>query len=178
MALHPQAAELRRALRELLPDFLCIIFAYDACAGVSCNTSPGQCYEAAGTCSLGVCSYAPKASGASCDDGNACTGADACNGAWVCSGSATSCSNPPGQCYEAAGTCSGGACSYAPKAAGSTCNDGNAGTLNDVSNGVCMTVNYDSNNCGGCGNRCPWKFPTCYQGACENCLDYPEACGQ
>ncbi|NRD53614.1 Kelch repeat-containing protein, partial [Corallococcus exiguus] len=112
------------------------VYGYDACAGVTCNNSPGSCHEAAGTCSNGVCSYAPKATGATCDDGNACTGADVCNGAGVCAGSATQCGSPPGQCYETAGTCSDGTCSYAYKATGAACDDGDACTVDETCNGA------------------------------------------
>jgi hypothetical protein len=112
------------------------LYEYDACAGVSCNSSPGPCYEATGTCAMGVCSYTPKALGATCDDGNACTGADACDGAGVCAGTATSCNNSPGQCYVDTGTCSGGTCSYEYKAAGEQCNDQDACTVGEVCNGA------------------------------------------
>jgi len=141
------------------------LYVYDACAGVSCNSAPGSCYEAAGTCAVGVCSYAPKASGVACDDGNACTGGDACNGAGACAGSAISCSSPPGQCYVAAGTCSGGTCDYEHKAAGAECNDGDACTVGEVCNGA-----------GGCAGtlvsctsppgQCYEAAGTCSEGAC------------
>ncbi|MBN9685632.1 MULTISPECIES: kelch repeat-containing protein [unclassified Corallococcus] len=107
------------------------------CSGtaIACEAPPGQCYQSAGTCSDGSCSYAYKAAGAQCDDGDACTLGETCNGAGGCAGTPVSCSTPPGQCYQAAGTCSGGTCSYAPKAAGTACDDGNAGTINDVCSG-------------------------------------------
>ncbi|WP_309888461.1 kelch repeat-containing protein, partial [Archangium sp.] len=149
------------------------VYAYDACAGVSCNSAPGTCYEAAGTCGNGVCSYAPKASGVACDDGNACTGADACNGAGVCAGSATSCSSPPGQCYEAAGACSGGSCSYEYKASGAACNDGDACTVGEVCNGV--------GGCAGTPVSCNSPPGQCYQaaGTCSGgtCSYAPKAAG-
>jgi len=149
------------------------VYAYDACAGVSCTSAPGTCYEAAGTCSNGVCSYAPKASGASCDDGNACTGADACNGAGVCAGSATHCSSPPGQCYEAAGTCSGGACDYAYKAAGASCDDGDACTVGEECNGA--------GGCAGTPVSCTTPPGQCYEaaGTCSGgaCGYAPKAAG-
>ncbi|MCP3137432.1 hypothetical protein LXT23_08800 [Pyxidicoccus sp. QH1ED-7-1] len=142
------------------------VYGYDACAGVSCNSAPGPCYEATGTCGNGVCSYAPKASGAACDDGNACTGADACNGAGVCAGSPTSCSSPPGQCYEAAGTCSGGACSYAYKAAGAGCDDGDACTVGEECNGAggCAGTPVSCNSPPG---QCYEAAGTCGSGACS-----------
>ncbi|NOK18538.1 kelch repeat-containing protein [Corallococcus carmarthensis] len=109
-----------------------------ACSGTSiaCEAPPGQCYQSAGSCSDGSCSYAYKTAGASCDDGDACTLGETCNGSGGCAGTPVSCTTPPGQCYQAAGTCSGGTCSYALKAAGTACDDGNAGTVNDVCSGA------------------------------------------
>jgi N-acetylneuraminic acid mutarotase len=133
------------------------VYAYDPCATVSCNSAPGQCYEAAGTCGNGVCSYALKAAGAACDDGDACTGTDVCDGAGVCAGSATSCGSPPGQCYEAAGTCSGGACDYAYKAAGAFCDDGDACTVEEACNGA--------GGCAGTPVSCTTPPGPCYEAA-------------
>ncbi len=149
------------------------LYVYDACAGVSCNSAPGPCYEAAGTCSQGVCSYAPKASGASCNDGDACTGTDVCNGAGVCAGTATSCNSAPGQCYEAAGTCSGGACDYEYKAAGVSCDDADACTLSEVCNGA--------GGCAGTPVSCTTPPGQCYEaaGTCSGgaCSYAPKAAG-
>jgi hypothetical protein len=140
-------------------------YVYDACAAVSCNSPPGQCYQAAGTCSNGVCSYAPKAAGNACDDGNACTGGDTCNGAGACTGSALSCNSPPGQCYQEAGTCSDGSCSYAYKASGTACNDGNACTVGEVCNGAggCAGTPVVCNSPPG---QCYQSSGTCSSGKC------------
>ncbi|WP_375770440.1 hypothetical protein NR798_05970 [Archangium gephyra] len=108
----------------------------DSCGSITCNTPPGPCYNSTGTCSAGTCSYAPKTSGAACNDGNACTTSDVCNGSGVCGGSAMICNSPPGPCYSSAGTCSAGSCSYAPTAAGTTCDDADACTSGDVCNGA------------------------------------------
>ncbi|WP_367303554.1 Kelch repeat-containing protein [Corallococcus exiguus] len=149
------------------------VYGYDACAGVSCDSAPGSCHEAAGTCSNGVCSYAPKASGAACDDGNACTGTDACNGAGVCTGSATHCDSPPGQCYEAAGACSNGTCSYTYKAAGAGCDDGDACTVGETCNG--------NGGCAGTPVSCTSPPGQCYEaaGTCSAgaCTYAPKAAG-
>ena len=94
----------------------------DACSGKSCDQPPGQCYAPAGTCSGGACAYALKAEGSACDDQDLCTGQDACH-AGNCVGTAATCNTPPAgtclssssyQTYAATGTCSAGACSYAP----------------------------------------------------------------
>ncbi|NPC70084.1 hypothetical protein HPP05_10045 [Corallococcus exiguus] len=141
------------------------VYAYDVCAGVTCTSPSGPCYEATGTCSNGVCGYTPKAVGASCDDGNACTGADACDGAGVCAGSATRCESPPGQCYESSGTCSNGTCSYTYKAAGESCDDGDACTLGETCNGTggCMGTPVSCNSPPG---PCHETAGTCNAGAC------------
>ena len=72
-------------------------------------------------------------SDASCPNG--CDAASGqCKGANPCSG--VICNNPPNQqCYNSVGSCSGGACSYTPKAYGSPCSDGNACTSSDVCDG-------------------------------------------
>jgi hypothetical protein len=91
----------------------------DPCANVTCDTPPSVCYDAAGSCSQGSCSY--PTNHASCDDGDACTDGDTCNGG-VCSGVPRLCNTPdPDTCKDAntaavhdhVGACAGGACSYA-----------------------------------------------------------------
>jgi hypothetical protein len=131
----------------------------DACNGsgtcvgtpITCNNPPNQCYQSTGTCSNGTCSYTPKSSGTACDDGNACTTGDVCNGSGSCSGTSITCSNPPNQCYHPTGSCSGGTCSYTPKASGTACTDGNACT-NDAcdGNGTCVSTTINCND----GNEC------------------------
>ncbi|MDQ3262244.1 MAG: hypothetical protein M3Y59_01085 [Myxococcota bacterium] len=145
-----------------------------ACGGtqITCNSPPGQCHQAAGTCLGGNCSYAFKNPGTTCDDGNACTNSDVCNGAGICGGTAVSCTSP-NQCQQGPGTCSGGSCSYASKNAGSTCDDGNACTTSDVCNG--------SGACGGAAMICNTPPPgecyepigTCSGGSCSYALKTP-----
>ena len=65
----------------------------DPCAGVTCDTPPGPCYQAVGTCSSGQCSYAPL-DGAPCNDGNPCTSGDTC-AAGACKGAAIVCEEAP-----------------------------------------------------------------------------------
>jgi hypothetical protein len=97
---------------------LCLI---DKCAGVVCDKPPSGCHEPAGACAAGVCTYAPKAAGTACDDGDPCTSGDACDAAATCSGTALVCDQAPAaSCqdsktswsYEAAGTCAAGQCAY------------------------------------------------------------------
>jgi len=112
-----------------------------ACSGtpVTCDTPPpNECidaytmrsYAAEGTCVAGSCSYGFQ--DVSCQNGcadGACTG-DPCAG--------VVCDQPPGPCYENQGVCSQGSCSYPPLADGTTCDDGQSCTLDDVcTSGVC-----------------------------------------
>ncbi|HVG62425.1 MAG TPA: hypothetical protein VNA24_27930, partial [Hyalangium sp.] len=76
-----------------------------ACGGtseVSCNNSPGQCYESAGTCRVadGQCDYPFKASTASCDDSSACTTNDTCNGSGDCGGQPLAPCQPSTVCHK------------------------------------------------------------------------------
>jgi hypothetical protein len=90
----------------------------DPCANVTCSTPPSGCYDVAGTCSQGSCSY--PANHAGCNDGDACTDGDTCSGG-VCSGVPKLCNTPGADtCKDAStaavrdhiGTCTAGACSY------------------------------------------------------------------
>jgi len=70
--------------------------------------------HAGGGWRLGFSTYMvnPCPPGMECNDKNPCTTGDACqNGS--CAGTPKTCNTPPSSCYVAAGTCSGGSCSYA-----------------------------------------------------------------
>lgn len=109
------------------------------CVGGSpivCNAPPNaQCYNQAGACNGGQCSYTPKSYGTSCSDSNVCTLNDICDGSGNCGGTMLVCNSPPSQCHNSSGQCSGGSCSYNYKANGSPCNDNNPCTLSDICNG-------------------------------------------
>ncbi len=66
------------------------------CAGVpmSCTTPPTACSADTGTCLEGVCTYAPKAPNASCDDNSACTVNDHCVEGSCVGVSGTACLGP------------------------------------------------------------------------------------
>jgi hypothetical protein len=69
-----------------------------ACFGddpITCNESPGQCLEPVGACvpGVGACNYPPKATTATCDDGQLCTRDDHCDGAGGCTGTSYSCND-------------------------------------------------------------------------------------
>lgn len=92
----------------------------DACHGTgACNTSTG------------LCSYGQMPNGTSCDDHNPCTTGDQCV-AGACLGTASTGACGADACH-AAGTCnpSTGLCSGTAKADGTTCDDGDANTIND-----------------------------------------------
>jgi hypothetical protein len=126
--------------------------------GTTCNaTPPTQCFRSTGTCSNGSCVASAKPNGASCNDGNACTNSDACDGAGSCTGTSIACNSPPPtQCHQAVGTCNPSTgCTYAPKPAGSACNDNNTCTSGDAcdGNGQCMI--------GGTTVVCEDRFDEC-----------------
>jgi hypothetical protein len=82
--------------------------------------------------------------------------------------SAPSCSSPPGACWAGTGTWNRhtNSCDYAPVARGTTCDDGNASTINDSCNGagVCQGVSSSCTAtvaCGGfeCGGAVPAGTP-------------------
>lgn len=112
----------------------------DLCAGVVCDPE-GACTEA-GVCDPadGSCSYANKADGTSCDDGNPATVNDVCT-AGVCAGvdlcAGVSCGAET-ECQEA-GVCNpaDGSCSQANKADGTACSGGTC------SAGVCVEESPD-----------------------------------
>jgi len=114
-------------------------------AGAVCNTPPGQCFNATGTCnSTGntsfTCAYGPKGAGAACSDGDLCTQTDTCNGTGVCVGSnPVNCAGGQcttgGTCNPATGACQGG--TNQPN--GTPCTDSNACTTGDsCQGGVCV----------------------------------------
>jgi len=132
----------------------------DPCIGIVCTTPPSPIckdantvtnYAASGTCAGGSCSYTPTNSGCPFGCANGACKADPC-------GSLTCVTPPPSTCkdtgtrttYAASGTCSSGACSYAP--ANSACS-GDTPKCKDSGGGsqcvACLT-NTDCNNGGTC----------------------------
>lgn len=109
------------------------------CTGSSPVTcaAPDQCHNT-GVCqpATGVCTYANKNNGTTCNDGNACTTQDSCTSG-ACGGVAVVCSSmdqchSPGTCDPAVG------CSNPPVQDGTACNDSNACTQVDTCvGGVC-----------------------------------------
>jgi hypothetical protein len=104
----------------------------DLCVNVVC-TAKDSCHDV-GTCDpgTGLCSDPPKTDGAGCNDGNACTQTDTCQ-AGVCTGSNAVTCAAPDQCHLA-GVCDplSGACTYANKNDGDSCDDADKCTQTDT----------------------------------------------
>jgi hypothetical protein len=108
----------------------------DSCDGNGhCGGAPVSCDDH-NACTDDVCVFALGCVNSNntnpCDDGDACTTGDACGGG-SCGGSPVICTASD-QCHVA-GTCSAGVCSNPAAPDGTTCDDGNAGTDNDVCTG-------------------------------------------
>jgi RHS repeat-associated protein len=121
----------------------------DQCQNGTCaGSNPVTCLAAdqchlAGTCvpATGSCSYARKANGTTCSDGNACTQTDTCQ-AGICVGSNPKTCPQGNQCQEA-GQCdpTSGDCLFPGKADGIACDDGDATTSDDACHaGVCLGI--------------------------------------
>ena len=114
----------------------------------TCNGSTSRAYNASGTCNvLGVCgyTYVDTACTAGCNANTGICNEDLCAG--------VTCNQPPGPCSADQGTCSQGTCTYTPKPALVTCNDGDACTGGDVcnGNGQCSGTPIPSCGAGGTG---------------------------
>jgi hypothetical protein len=110
------------------------------CEGVpvQCNSSPepscvnagtSRVYSVTGTCNLGSCVYgfSDTTCAATCNQKTGLCDDDPC--------AEVTCASPPGQCYFALGTCSGGDCHYEPQAPGALCDDGDPCTTSDACDG-------------------------------------------
>jgi MYXO-CTERM domain-containing protein len=122
----------------------------DSCqSGVCTGSNPVVCAPAgmcqdAGACNPlnGVCSYPNKPNGAQCNDGDACTTTDVCQRGVCAGGNPVQCA-PPDACH-APGVCDPGtgACAYAPKPDGSSCDDGDGCTqIDGCQSGACVGGN-------------------------------------
>eukprot|EP01125_Pyxidicula_operculata_P005037 TRINITY_DN1852_c0_g1_i4.p1 TRINITY_DN1852_c0_g1~~TRINITY_DN1852_c0_g1_i4.p1 ORF type:complete len:1098 (-),score=363.28 TRINITY_DN1852_c0_g1_i4:829-4122(-) len=138
--------------------------------------APTQCQEA-GVCDplTGVCSYANKPNGTSCNDGLPCTQTDVCL-AGVCVGTNPVVCPAADQCHVA-GVCVNGAngftCTNPAIADNTPCTDNNPCTLNDVCmTGVCVSGSMKS---------CPAPGQCYNDGVCNNstgaCVDMPKSSG-
>ena len=116
--------------------------ANDTCGGGTCNGGPAVVCDDGNACTDDSCNPASGCVATNntnaCDDGNACTVGDVCGGGSCHAGAPVVCTASD-QCHDA-GTCNpgSGTCSNPAKPNGSTCDDGNSGTVNDTCQaGVC-----------------------------------------
>ncbi|MEW6431828.1 MAG: hypothetical protein AB1730_10000 [Myxococcota bacterium] len=149
----------------------------DPCAGRTCNQPPAtfclsattlRTYQTAGTCSGGSCLYQPT--DATCPFGcaNGACNNDPCAGRTCNQPPAAACITPTTlRVFSSTGTCSGGACTYAPQ--DTTCQFGciNGACANDPCAGVsCNTP--PANSCLNPTTLRTWATPgACAAGACS-----------
>jgi MYXO-CTERM domain-containing protein len=102
---------------------------------LACNSPPiafcfdadtSTAYDPTGVCGAGTCTYAEISTSCAlgCDDDTGLCVDDPCFG--------VNCDEPPSQCHQELGTCTGGACDYELKAAGTSCDDGETCTSDDA----------------------------------------------
>jgi hypothetical protein len=99
---------------------------------LGCMDNTACNYNANATSDNGSCAMP----GDACDDGNASTAGDAYDAGCVCTGTAAGCMDATACNYDAAALVDNGSCFYV----GSTCNDNNATTINDVVDATCTCV--------------------------------------
>jgi RHS repeat-associated protein len=163
---------------------------YECTGGTCLGTSPVTCVASdpchvPGTCdpSAGSCSNPAAPDGTACNDHNACTRSDSCQGGKCAGSNPVTCAaldacHLPGTCNAGSGACSN---PNAPD--GTTCSTGDASTPQVCSagacvaaattcaspqtpcNGLCVSTQSDSKNCGACGNVCA-KGYSCAAGSC------------
>ncbi len=145
----------------------------DPCLGVTCNTPPAAVcsssanlttYSSSGTCSNGSCSYNSSVNACPFGCSNGACSADPCIG--------VTCNTPPGvtcspsgerETYAAAGSCSGGTCSYKPT-------DAPCGSNQACSAGTCAVCAANA-SCGANCTACSGATPACLKsGNTSSCV--------
>lgn len=104
------------------------------CGDDGCGISCGECHDGiectADLCETGLCMFTPETPGFTCSDQDLCTFNDACDGTGKCVGKHYACAI--GTC-EASSVCDGtGDCFVILEIAGTACDDGDFGTVDDV----------------------------------------------
>src|SRR5690606_34858569 len=143
---------------------VCIEGDVEACGsgGGACkacdNTSSDACIEGACRCGADApCPVGYRCEGGACapsGEGQSCTVHEQCNA-------------PPGQCFEAQGTCGeDGKCAYAPRASTDACDDGNSCTDGDHCDGAGTCV-ATPRVCDGPTGQCLEDVGTCVNGTCR-----------
>lgn len=132
-----------------------VLAAQAQCTAGGCNDGNACTRD---TCTTGGCTFDPAPlRGTTCNDGNATTYGDVCSASGVCAGTVGQC-NVDADCGASTNACSGPrVCSNhicaegAPRADGTTCNDGSASTRYDICEaGTCR--GYACGSDGQCGD--------------------------
>jgi cysteine-rich repeat protein len=124
---------------------------YEA-TGASCGSSSDTACDNVDTCNAtGVCQANNEPNGSSCSDDNSCTQTDSCQSG-ACQGANPVVCTASDQCHDA-GVCDAGTgvCSNPARADGSSCDDGDACTVNDSCEGEICTGGGTDPVCNGCG---------------------------
>ncbi|HRI67309.1 MAG TPA: kelch repeat-containing protein [Polyangium sp.] len=144
------------------------------CCATACNGPCDACSIAAGASQNGLCEPLTDEplDGPTCDDDNLCTNNDRCQDG-VCRGELKIC--PGGTCYDEQCDPLNGMCTKFPQADGTTCNDDNACTLNDVCQGG--ACNGDRKVCPEI-DACHWGVCAGPNGECQNIVNVDDpSCG-
>ena len=136
----------------------------DPCAGVTCKSPPAATctdsntqttFATIGSCSAGLCSYAPMNTSCPFGCANGACKPDPCAGVACTSPPANGCADNTTQTlYATSGTCSAGICSYAPMNKGCGSNKACVGA------GVC-SVCKSASSCGAACTACTGSTPKC-----------------
>ncbi|PKN58621.1 MAG: hypothetical protein CVU56_04635 [Deltaproteobacteria bacterium HGW-Deltaproteobacteria-14] len=125
----------------------------DRCVEGVCGGNPISCDDD-DPCTVDAClasqgcTATPAAPGSACDDGDACTLSDRCEGG-VCAGMAQLCDDANDCTTDACDPASG--CLFAPRDAGSACDDGDVCTVNDACSGIlCVGAERDCDDANPC----------------------------
>jgi len=127
------------------------------CSGEVIGCSPTQC-EASAEPNGVDCTITNKPAGDSCDDGDPATNSDVCDGNGACAGTPYACE--PGNC-EATSEPNGVDCDITLADEGTTCDDGDAGTAEDVCD--------DAGGCAGTPYAC--EVGVCQASSTPNGVD-------
>jgi hypothetical protein len=87
-----------------------------------------ECDDQAGCCTP-ACEL--EADGTGCSDADVCTLGDTCQAGACVGGTSALCNTPPGECYQAIGSCGAGGCTYAPEPGGTPCGSPSNTTCDD-----------------------------------------------
>lgn len=120
----------------------------DRCIGRVCTGTPLQCAPGTGQCAAGGscdpatgrCVFTVVDAGTPCSMGDLCTGPGSCLVDGGCAAPPVACTTPPSSCFAPVGVCRADAgCTYAPRDAGTACNDNDPCTTADrcAADGTC-----------------------------------------